>query len=286
MRIEWVHPTWRDLVIGMLIDDDRARRHFLRRCGVHGVELALSTAGGAAGERVLPLLRRDPDWDVLTDRLYELVTELEPQELIAALTALSAALDELSGESEATALAKTVLSRTAALWNASRKPLAIDLLEAWLSLGSQLVPQPTPPELSLTWAGLLPTSTPRPDDRAAVERFADWLVLCELLRDYDHLLLEQLGFGADQLALALAFALDLERHPDDVSPAAEDATLRAIECIARLAPEYAALPRTVGRRLRRGAIERSDVQRLSQGELEREFGDLGPLDVRRVLADL
>jgi hypothetical protein len=286
VRIEWVHPTWRDLVIGMLIDDERARRHFLRRCGVHGLELALSTAGGAAGERTLPLIRTDQDWDALTDRLYVLVTELEPQDVIAALAALSAALDHLSGEPEATALADTVLSRTAVLWNASRKPIAIDLLDSWLSLGALLDPRPTPPELSVTWAGLLPTRTPRRDDRVAIERFADWLVLCQLLRDYDHQLLEQLGFSADQLALALAFALDLERHPGDISPAAEDATLRAIDCIARLAPEYAALPRTLGRRLRRGVTERSEVQRLSQRELEREFGDLGPLDVDRVLADL
>ncbi len=55
---------------------------------------------------------------------------------------------------------------------------------------------------------LLPTKTPPLDDRAALERFADWLALCELLRDYeqlgdhDQLRLDELGFGPDQLALA------------------------------------------------------------------------------------
>ncbi len=79
MRIEWVHPTWRDLVIETLIADDRARRHFLRRTGVHGVELALSTAGGRAGARRLPLIQTDADGDALADRLYELVAELSPR---------------------------------------------------------------------------------------------------------------------------------------------------------------------------------------------------------------
>jgi hypothetical protein len=286
MRIEWVHPTWRDLVIGMLIDDDGARQHFLRRCGVHGAELALSTAGGAAGERSLPLIRSDEDWDALGDRMYELVAELDPQDLIAALAAIEAALDDLPGEREAGALARTVLARAASLWNAARRPVAVDVLDAWLSVGRRLAPPPAPPELTLTWAALAPTKIPERDDRAAIERFGDWLVLAELLRAYDPLLPEQLGFGPDQLALALAFALDLERHPDACSAAAEEPTLRALECIGRLAPEYRSVPQAVARRLRRTASEHGDGPLLSQRDLAREFGDLGPPDVSRVLADL
>jgi hypothetical protein len=286
MRIEWVHPTWRDLVIGMLIGDDAARRHFLRRCGVHGVELALSTAGGAAGERQLPLIRSDDDWDALGDRLYELVAELEPQDLIAALAALATAIDELPGNGEVTPLARTVLARAASLWNASRRAVAVDLLDAWLSVGRRLAPRPAPPELTLTWAALVPATVPARDDRPALERFADWLVLCELLRAYDPVLPAQLGFGPDKLALALAFALDLERHPDACSAAAEEPTLRALECIGRLAPEYRSVPQMVARRLRRTAIEHGGAPLLSHRDLAREFGDLGPPGVDRVLADL
>lgn len=279
-----MHPTWRDLVIAMLIADDRARRHFLGRCGVHGVELALSTAGGAAGERTLPLIRSDEDWDALTDRLYDLVAELEAQDLIAALAALGAAIDDLAAAPavgrEAIAVAQTVLTRAAGLWNASRRPVAVDLLDAWLSLAKRLEPRPAQPELGVTWTALLPTNTPRPDDRAAIDRFADWLVLCDLLRDYDEPRLEELGFGPDQLALALAFALELERNPDWVTPATEDPALRALGSIARLAPEFVHLPRTVARQQRRA--QQLDPPRLSPPE----FADLGPLDVGRVLADL
>lgn len=290
MRIEWVHPTWRDLVIGMLIADHDARLRFLRRCGVHGVELALSTAGGSAGERRLPLVRSDKDWDALGDRLYELAAELDAHDLIAALAALTVALDDLAGtpaiRREGTALSEALLARLAGLWSMSATPIAVDLLDAWLNLGRRLQPHPAPPELTVTWAALLPIRTPSCDDRAALERFADWLVLCELLRGYDDAVLERLGFGPDQLALALAFALEVERHPDRVTPATEDPTLRAVECIGRLAPEYSALPETVIRQLRRSAIERAGPQQLTHSELALEFANLGPLDVGRVLADL
>jgi hypothetical protein len=290
MRVEWVHPTWRDLVIEMLIGDDGARRHFLRCSGVHGVELALSTAGGVTGERRLPLLRCDADWDALADRLYELAVELDSPDLIAALSAIAALLAEVAGQRdlarESTALARTVLSRAASVWNAGGQPIAVDLLDAWLALGAQCTPRPKPPQLAPTWSALLPVRTPRCDDRVAVERFADWLVLCELLRGYDGLLLDELGFGPDQLALALAFALEVERHPDLVTPATEDATLRAVECIAKLAPEYIGLPTTVVRMVRRGSTDRGERNSLSQIELAQEFAGLGPLDVGRVLSDL
>ena len=289
MRIEWVHPTWRDLVIETLIADDRARRRFLRRTGVHGVELALSTAGGRAGARRLPLIQTDADWDALADRLYELVAELEPQDLIAALAALTVAIDDLGAMpalQEAQALARTVLGRVASLWDAAGRPVAVDLLDGWLGLAGWLDPRPAAPELSVTWAELEPTRTPPLRDRAAIERFADWLVLCELLRSYEKARLEALGFGPDQVALALAFALELERHWDELAPATEDQALRAVECIGRLVPEYSELPATVARQLRRSARRETIVAPMSARDLEREFAQLGPPDVYRVLADL
>ena len=250
MRVAWVHPTWRDLVIGTLVANDEARRHFLERCGVHGFALALSTAGGATGERTLPLLEDDADWDVLTDRIYELVAELEPAELIAALSALRQALDELhaapwAGHSrmaandavanrEAHALARTALVRSAAVWDAKRKPIPLGPLESWLAVGSRLDPLPPAPEMSVTWAELLPATVPSCGDRVAIERFVDWLTLCELLWAYDPTLREELGFGASQLALMMAFAVEIERDPESILGTSPELAQRALQSIATL----------------------------------------------------
>jgi hypothetical protein len=56
--VTWVHPSWRDLVIDELAADADARRRFLARCTIDGLVLALSTGGGASGERALPLPSR------------------------------------------------------------------------------------------------------------------------------------------------------------------------------------------------------------------------------------
>ena len=76
-RVGWVHPSWRDLVIEELATDADARRAFLRDCSVEGVLLALSTGGGVTGERSLPLLIDDADWDLVGDRAAGFLSELD-----------------------------------------------------------------------------------------------------------------------------------------------------------------------------------------------------------------
>ena len=94
MRVDWVHPSWRDLVIESLAEDAATRRHFLARCGVDGAAVALSGAGGAAGERERPLLREDADWDALGDGLYRLCHDIDEVEATQLLRVLDAAGDD------------------------------------------------------------------------------------------------------------------------------------------------------------------------------------------------
>src|SRR5439155_7708898 len=63
-RVSWVHPSWRDLVIEELRADREGRQRFLNACSLEGIRLAISTAGGTSGERSLPRLAEDLDWDV------------------------------------------------------------------------------------------------------------------------------------------------------------------------------------------------------------------------------
>ena len=281
-------------MIGTLAANDEARRHFLERCGVHGFALALSTAGGVSGERTLPLLESDADWDVLTDRIYGLVAELEPAELIAALSALGQALDELAKDSndavanrEAHALARTALVRSASLWDARREPIPLGPLEAWLAVGVRLSPLPPAPEMSVTWAELLPATVPGCGDRVAIERFVDWLTLCELLWAYDPTLREELGFGSSQLALMMAFAVEIERDPESILGASPELAQRALESIATLVPELGPFPRHVAERIGRvGADQPAAGDRPAAAPLDWRQAKLDEIDVERVLADL
>jgi hypothetical protein len=66
---EWVHPSVRDLVIDHLMTDAASRQTFLGRAGIDGVMLALSSEGGATGERLFPLLQNEGDWRLVKERV-------------------------------------------------------------------------------------------------------------------------------------------------------------------------------------------------------------------------
>jgi hypothetical protein len=200
-----VHPTWRDLVIERLAGDADLRQHFLARCGPHGVVLALSVAGGAAGERVLPLIGGDGDWDALGDRIYALLPELDHAELAAVLRAIlgaaRTATEDWRAAGEARGLARMALERSASLWAAAGTPVLLDCVDAWLSLSDHLA-APVPPDfLGPTWAELLPAGLPDPEDLVEVQRFSDWVTLCELLGEFSREALEQFGFTEEHDAL-------------------------------------------------------------------------------------
>jgi hypothetical protein len=226
MRIEWVHPSWRDLVIESLADDAQTRRRFLARCGVDGAAVALSGAGGAAGERERPLLCEDADWDALADGLYSLSHDLGEVEAIQLLRALDAAGDDR----EVLALAELVLKRLG--W--AGRAVSVDALAAWVPLASKLVPRPAAPAVAMTWLALEPHDAPAGPQE--LERFADWLRLAELLAAHDRELLTGLGFPDRYEPVLEAFA--------DDSPLTEPVLERElrIETLYRLAtldPELA-----------------------------------------------
>jgi hypothetical protein len=281
VRVEWVHPSWRDLVIDHLATDSVARERFLRRCSVYGALLALSIAGGASGKRQLPLLTRDSDWDALTDRLHALVPELELGEQIELLDGLAAAAEQ-SASPELDALADAVLSRVAGDWKDRGRPIALPALEAWIALARQLPTRPPIPTIGLTWAELLPVSTPELSDVASLERFADWLALASLLNGYDRSLLEQLGFpgparrAIDELIMVL---------PGARTRVAVEQALRVLEAVTLVIPERAEAADHARRALTssRGWESTSDNPPPASGP---PFERSGHLDVERVLSDL
>ena len=221
LGIDWVHPSWRDLVIEQLAEDAAARRRFLAACGVDGVVLALSREGGIGGERTMPLLRDDADWDVLGSRVSELGRSVEDHDLARIMVALREALEDASDPGlrrELTPLARSVLTRSARRWDAERRAVAPFLLEAWYTLNWVADGRVVPPTLAYSWVELHP-GTPAPGGglaRAELVRADEWLALAHVLARYDPDALAALGFfGADrELLKRLIRAIRWTDDPD------------------------------------------------------------------------
>jgi hypothetical protein len=231
--IGWVHPSWRDLVIETLAADPERRATFLRVAGIDGVELAISVAGGAAGERNLPLMAGDGDWDVLTTRVLELVRDeaLGSEDAARLLHALAeASLHEPGGWSshEAVVLTRAVLEETRARLEAS--DLALPLLEAWLEAAAAAAPAPELPSLARAWATLVPVAR-FAGNPAEVARADDWLRLAEVLRRHRPSDLARLGFPLQYADVVAALVSAGRADPWD--PALARVLLR----LSRLMPE-------------------------------------------------
>ena len=249
--VTWVHPSWRDLVIDELAADAGARLRFLERCSLDGILLALSTGGGAAGERALPLLVADGDWDAATDRTRALLPELADDELYRLLAALDAALGSAPDGralSEAAALAASTLDAVARGWDARHAPISPTLLGAWFGAAAWLDDGPEPPAPEATWIELLPTGRVDVDDPSALSAFDDWLRLAAVLRRHAPMRLELFGFPERQGGPIGQLLSAAKRQA--LTPEASPLLVQCLDRLASVSPPHQFLARGLAQRLR------------------------------------
>jgi hypothetical protein len=185
--VTWVHPSWRDLVIDTLARDGDARRGFLSRSGPEGLLLALSLGGGAAGERKLPLLRDDRDWDSIGDRLHTLLLDLDDdraRRLLDALVEAIAAIQDEATEQELQALSADALAVVSRSWARHRSLVSPPLLRSWFELGELVPKPPPPPALASRWRQLEPAEAPSITSVPDLVRFHEWLELAVVLAEF------------------------------------------------------------------------------------------------------
>ena len=250
--VTWVHPSWRDLVIDELVGDRVARQKFLRECSIEGILLAVSTAGGATGERLLPLVRDDQDWDALSDRLAWVMVELDEPDINRLFVTLAEARAALPGDDrgELAALAGYALQLVAQRWNLERTVIPVGLLASWFELAALLGEPPPLPELAPTWIELLPTDRIDLDSPADVARFDDWTALGELLQEHSPKQLEAFGFPDQQRSTISIFVDDVRRIACAVEPAARrELLIRILRRLFELAPDHAKRAAQIASRL-------------------------------------
>jgi hypothetical protein len=228
--VTWVHPSWRDLVIEQLSDDRAERERFLRNSSLEGLLLALSTAGGAEGERLLPLMHEDRDWDAVGDRLAQLIPTLDGPDQTRLFITLGEAQAAVADEerSELDDLVDGVLSLVARGWSRERRPVAVGVLQSWLQLAASLPDPPPMPELITTWIELVPTAVFDLDVQEELVRFDDWITLCELLNEHAAKTLAQLGFPDKQHDLIEAFVAAVEAAEPAALPRSQRELLASI----------------------------------------------------------
>ena len=87
--VDWIHPSYRDLVIAELSRNLSMQRRFLRTASIEGLTLALSAAGGPTGRRRFPLLTAPECWADLRERALEIACKpKDAQQLLETLISI------------------------------------------------------------------------------------------------------------------------------------------------------------------------------------------------------
>jgi conflict system STAND superfamily ATPase len=286
--VTWVHPSWRDLVIEELAGERDERRRFLERASIDGLLLAVSTEGGVTGERALPLLLEDGDWDALANRLAELVPQLEEPDTVRLFEALESGLSTLGGSrvDELAALASYVLDLVARRWNRRHGPIPVGVLARWLRVRAWVREKPDLPDLTATWVESLPLASLDLTSYRDVADLRDWIGLVELLQAHAPSLLATFQFPDSVQAVVS----DLAGRPARARSVAEPGLfLRLGALFPGLRDELETASLYTGER---APAEETYVPRELSPELEELldapplFADTGEAVVRRVLRDL
>ncbi len=201
MRLTWVHPSWRDLVIEHVAESPQLRRAFITRAELPGILLTLSTEGGPAGSRRLPLLATDTDWDALGDATHRLCLVLAEPDLAKLMDALDHAhladLDEYHA-SEMQGVCEVVVGTVHRRFAHDPTVLSARTLTAWYALVDRRErPPPSIAELADAYRARRPPQRFDWRDQTCLRVADNWLAIAGTLQVRDPAGLKALGFFED-----------------------------------------------------------------------------------------
>ncbi len=216
---DWMHPSWRDLVIDHLASSPKARIDFLRCCGQHGIQLALSKGGGAHGKRYRPLLVTQEDWQTLQENI-KVRTSNETEEAVHAILSSiqEAILYETGSPNETTdylrdnlhSIAQDTISILRARWDKGNMVIPIEMLLTYCRITEVLDPLPPMPRLIPTWniywkAALEEFTFNHAETALSTYSIGKWIDLVECISRSEPRMLSQVKFPACSLEAVQQF---------------------------------------------------------------------------------
>lgn len=154
--VRWIHPSYRDLVIEELALDAGLTAVFLQGASAEGIALALSRAGGATGERNLPLLQTPSAWNALATACERLAVD-DPHSLDGfadELAQVATEADSLLPEG-VRAKAREACTRAAVVlrsaWEGGSLPLTVQLLGSYFRLVAGSPTNQSRPAIRTLW---------------------------------------------------------------------------------------------------------------------------------------
>ena len=187
IRIDWIHPSYRDLVIDELASNDEYLIVFLKQVSISGVKLALSLAGGSSGERQMPLVTTEESWSAIKRRCHYLAKDEDNVTISGLFDVLVNALKAEGipnlSKTHIEVMLRSICEVAVERWNELGEPLSIVILKSFHCACEALTNPPPFPSIDLSWD----TSTKDLRDKIRTDYLPDsshWSELADLINKY------------------------------------------------------------------------------------------------------
>jgi hypothetical protein len=254
--IDWMHPSWRDLLIEHLASAAKPRQEFLAKCGIEGFSLAVSSAGGATGQRQAPLIRTDEDLHAAATAAFRLITTTERFEVWRILTSVLEFVRRLKSEESPAPGAPTsalpdfitkVLAACRKRWEENEGVSHASDVRAYYAMSEYVSPLPPGPNLLKPWDKSRSAAFDEIEGfdegefEPSIGKVTGWLSLAAVIGDNEPRFLRQMGFPEKFTKTIEEFLPALVRRAqgeqelqDDDACDAENSNLDSIEELADL----------------------------------------------------
>ena len=223
---DWMHPSWRDLVIEHLQASRIDRTKFLSNCSPQGIALALSSAGGGEGKRDSPLLVETQDWLTLKAAIVRnLCADQSPygsQIILASLESSMRRKCEATCSSSLVAseslyeVACEALTALRSGWLRGDGKYDHRLLSYYRAISTMMNPLPPIPNLRPYWDDMWSSIEQiNEDSESTLDEFGSvlhiWTQFVELVTHTEPRLLQQMDYPSDAVDTMKAMLSKIER---------------------------------------------------------------------------
>lgn len=202
VRIDWIHPSCRDLVIEELANEPILQARFVEKMSLQGIKISISDSGGALGDRRLPFMKDPRNWEILRVRCLSIAREDPISDAVDLLTTLYSAnlgTSDLDRKNQFARIITEVCEEVCRRWNDSLEPIRVEDLATYCKASTLSTPFSQMPQLHVTWEKLteqFQRQFDRGEDDYLIDPYyvVEWAKFTDIVHDNEPRFLKAVGF--------------------------------------------------------------------------------------------
>lgn len=285
--VDWIHPSYRDLVIEELAADNMLRQRVLTSITLSGLKVAVSDTSGPYGEQKYPLIASASDWKLLCEGCVKLVGSCSTVDATDALEVLASAAQNATESDVRHELSQIIFRICEAVrehWDANRAIFTARQLLTFCQTSLLASRLPALPRFDHSWETLekrvMTNLTAWETDKVVdSDTLDEWIQLAHVIAENEPRFLRQKQFPTKYRVVVnrIVIVIDSELDQEDYFDSADD--------YMAAASKYDQLVRVVKSMQQLDLMQANDASTLQErleersneyGERAREIGGAEP----------